>query len=106
MELDQVEEVAHDVRYVRQLVGATIVLAPGVHSHVLDLLVRLQAVAGQDESDHVLGQQAESVQFEYLVGVRIHKFEHLSGGESNNELVSAAQSSLQSEVSRPHFLTF
>lgn len=54
MELDEIQEVAHYVGDVCQLVGATVVFAPSVNTIVLHLLVRLQAVARQYEANHVL----------------------------------------------------
>lgn len=54
MELDQVEEVLHDVRDVGELIAATVMLAPSINSIILDLLLRLEAFAGQNESHNVL----------------------------------------------------
>lgn len=52
-------------------------LAPSIHSVIFNLLVRLQSVSGQNQSDNVLRQQTKSIQFEYLVRVRVNKFEDL-----------------------------
>lgn len=81
VELNEVEEIAHHVGDVGELVGATVVLAPSIHSAIFHLLVGLQSVSGQDEVNNMFGKQTERIQLEYLVRVCVNKLEHL---QANN----------------------
>lgn len=77
----EVDELEEGGEYLGQLLvgGVAVLFAPHQGGLELGELVRLELVPGQDQPDHVLGQQGERAQVQHLVPVLVHKLQHLSG---------------------------
>ena len=85
VELDALEKYCH---HVPQVTGTTLAVSLGPEEGGLEfaVLVGFELLARQYKAYHVLRQQGERDQGEYLVAVIIHELQYLDGGEIQAEI--------------------